>query len=361
LLNGKSHAENQECLLKIFEPFRNFKSVIINSKEFKIVQKFGADLKFITDAYGLSGPTSNYACIYCESHLLKPWANGDETKVHKITRTLEKAKATFLNHYAHQEDRKGYLKSTMMHIDFKNIVVDLLHVLIRISEKLIEALIFILNSNDVDSTSVDFSKRVNLQKFYKILSEKCKITKPYYLSVNEKINLKSLSGSERELIFKYFEQNSLANVYSHINEMKPFSEVFNEWWILYCKIKNYNAGDNLIDLDKRLKEWLKKYIPFVNTKETTISPYVHIFVFHMKELLESNGNINFYNQQGLEKLNSLQTKVYFSNTNRHRNGNEYIKQLMDNRNRTDFRNLDGTIFDLDVNTNPIQDADDLPY
>jgi hypothetical protein len=355
LVNGKSQKENQECLLKVFEQFRNFTSVIINSKEYKIVQKFGGDFKFIEETFGLCGANGKYSCIYCEINLKTRWTEGDHDKIYKITRTLAKSKAINLANYPkNSEKKKGYFNSTIMHIDFNMIVVDLLHILLRISDKLIEALIFILNSNDKDSSSNDFSKRQNLKKFYTILSDKCKITKPYYLSSvdkNEKINLKSLNGSERELMFKYFQENTLAEQFSDIDEMKSFSLVFNDWWNLYCEIKEYKVADNLIELDKKLRQWLLKYIPFVNTLESTISPYIHIFVFHIKELLELHGNINFYNLQGLEKLNSLQTKVYFCNTNRHRNDNEYIKQLVDNRNRTDFRNLEGTIFDIDTGEN----------
>ena len=43
----------------------------------------------------------------------------------------------------------------------------------------------------------------------------------------------------------------------------------------------------------------------------------------------------------------MQSKVYFNNTNRHRVGNQYIEQLVDNRNRTEFASLECSVLDLD--------------
>ena len=312
-------------------------------------------MKFIEEVYGIIGANGNYSCIYCEANLKKKWQKGDQNLIFKINRSLERA-AQF-----YEKEKFGYINQSIMHIDFKNIVVDLLHMLLRMSEKLFDALLFIINANDFDSTSNDFEKRKNLEIFYKILINNCNITKPYYISSEnktEKINLKSLNGNEIEKIFDYFSKNSLKSLYSpllstfsKIREIEEFSDCFNNFYKLYLQIKTYNNVPykkvDLKDLDRKLRDWMLEYVPFINTKESTIFPYAHVFVYHTKELLEIHGNINLFNLQGLEKLNSMQSKVYFGKSNRHRVDNEYIEQLVDNRNRTEFANLEGSFIDID--------------
>ena len=290
----------------MFKPFFDFKSIEIDSKTYKIEQKFGADMKFLEEVYGLIGANAKFSCIYCEANLKKKWQDGDQNLNFPINRSLARA-AQY-----HQEEQFGYKNPSIMHIDFKNIVIDTLHLLLRMSERLIDALILIINSNDIDSESCDFGKRKNLEIFYSILSEKCNITKPYYKSIvnnKEKINLKSLNGTEIEKIFEYFSKNSLKTIYAplfvnsiKVDEIVKFSDCFDEFYNLYIQIKTYNSIPykkvDLKDLDRRLRNWLASFIPFISTSESSITPYAHVFVYHTKELLELHGNINLYNLQG---------------------------------------------------------------
>ena len=348
-----------------------------------IIQKFGADMKFIEECYGLQCANASYGCIYCEVDLSKPWENGDEKLKFPINRTLSRADAIVKNDLNKKKiskhDKKGYLYKPLLHIEFKMIVIDTLHLFLRISDKLLITLIQIINENDDDSSCKNFEKRKNLKKFMDILENEVKITKPYYFSdlELEKIKLRSFNGTEREKIFNYFSNTfSLEQLFPSINRMKKFNLVFIGFWALFCKIKNYknplskenflqismDANMSEIDvsnlsklnefdlgkLDIELRAWLYSYMPFSHTLDSTLSPYLHIFVYHSKELLELHGNINLYNTQGLEKLNSTQTSTYFRSTNKKTCGSStYIKQLVDNKNRNDFKNLDGILADLD--------------
>ena len=337
------------------EPFKNFNKVTIGNKEYRIVQKFCADMKFIVECYGLVCSHSSYGCIYCEANLREPWKNGDEKMVYPINRTLQKSSEIVeqnLNKDKTSKDvLKGYVYKPLLHIEFNMIVIDTLHLFLRISDKLFATLINILNENDVDSNSQDFGKRKNLKKFFDFLESDVKICKPYYFTESqlEKIKLRSFNGTEREKIFEYFfkERNCFETLFPNISPMKKFSNVFNGFWVLFCKIKDYTPATDLNLLDRHLRIWLFHYIPFLTTSEYTLSPYVHIFVFHIKELLELHGNINLYNTQGLERLNSTQSSTYFRTSNKHTGGqSSYIKQLVDSKNRNDFHNLNGNIQDL---------------
>ena len=50
-------------------------------------------------------------------------------------------------------------------------------------------------------------------------------------------------------------------------------------------------------------------------------------------------NLNFYNQQGMEKLNDFIRLYYFRSSNKKRNDNKYLSQLLEKRNRIEYFNL----------------------
>jgi hypothetical protein len=63
-----------------------------------------------------------------------------------------------------------------------------------------------------------------------------------------------------------------------------------------------------------------------------ITPYINTFVHHLHEFVELYGNVKVFNQQGLEKLNDQTTTQFFRGTNR----KEFLKQLLNKRNRIKF-------------------------
>ena len=242
VLESKDQASKEESLRELLEPFKNFTHVTIRGKEFKVVQKFTSDMKFIYEVYGLSTASSHYSCIYCETNLQEAWQPGDETKRIPINRTLAEARRVVEQNLKKQDknEKKGYIHAPLCHIDFNMIVLDTLHLFLRMSDRLIDALLLILNTHDAKPLNTNLDMRPALGKFLGILKNECKITNPYYLK-NKEFRLRTLNGSERERIFIYFsnQQSSLVATYPAIEKMGEFEKVFKGFWLLFCKIKNY--------------------------------------------------------------------------------------------------------------------------
>ena len=70
-----------------------------------------------------------------------------------------------------------------------------------------------------------------------------------------------------------------------------------------------------------------------------VTPYMHILLYHVPEVLQRYGTIAIYNQQGLEKLNDELTQDYFRSTN-HRDG-DFLKQLLLKLNRIEELSSNG--------------------
>ena len=76
----------------------------------------------------------------------------------------------------------GYkYKPIIEFIKYEDVVIDLLHVLLRISEKIFDSLLVKINNLDGNIISADFEKRPILKHFFDILLSKCKIYKPYVI------------------------------------------------------------------------------------------------------------------------------------------------------------------------------------
>ena len=94
---------------------------------------------------------------------------------------------------------------------------------------------------------------------------------------------------------------------------------------MYCHICSDYLSDVEVDqLHGDINAWVELFLKCFPTGNVT--PYIHAFVCHVCEFLKSYNNINYSNQQGLEKLNDTSTKMYFRGTNMR--GSNALKQLM---------------------------------
>ena len=78
------------------------------------------------------------------------------------------------------------------------------------------------------------------------------------------------------------------------------------------------------DFTKKATGWITLFTSIYQTKNVT--PYMHVLVAHVPQLLKDFGSLAKFLQQGLERLNDDIKKAYFKSTN-HRN-EEALKQIM---------------------------------
>lgn len=106
------------------------------------------------------------------------------------------------------------------------------------------------------------------------------------------------------------------------------NDVWVDFWEIYIKIKK-----NMIDSPNMKQDtvnWIEKFKLAYN--EEHITPYMHAFVHHFHQFIDLHGDINMYNEQGIEKLNDLTTSQFYRNTNK----KKFIRQLINLRNRLEI-------------------------
>ena len=223
-------------------------------------------------------------------------------------------------------------------------MIDLLHLHLRITDQLLSLLVSALNEND-RGTGSDLNQRPNFKKYLEFLQNDCKITKPYYVKQNgneSTIKFRNMNGNERNKILEQIHEKNMINMFSDLKDrLLNLNFVFHEYYSLFCLIKSFATMPiDLGALEMRLREWLVRYM----VEQPKCTPYIHSFVFHMTEFLLLNPDLKSFNIQGLEKLNDLTSKYYFSQTNR--KPLTYIRQLVEKRNRNEFLETKGEQDDL---------------
>ncbi len=338
----------------------------------KIKFKLGGDLVFLVNVLGVNNATSNQPCPWCKIDVRNPIDVNDNWPISRsyeeavrsfnkeINSSSEIAKTSKTKKSKNKEGASELPKSKYVlgyknlpiidFIKFEEVVIDLLHLLLRITDMLFETLIKKMNNLDNKKESIKIDERPILKQFIFILKEVCKINKPFNV-INQpgkkEIKMRSLNGNERFNILKILSENGneLSNFFS-VKQGEEFVPMFptlnldnedfvwKKFYDIYKKMIEYpkeNIDFNILRIE--LKQWLKFYL-IVNPGK--ISPYVHSFVSHCPDMLEKHLNLYMYNQEGMEMLNNFIKIYYIRCTNKR---NKYLYQIINKRNRIEFFDL----------------------
>ena len=149
------------------------------------------------------------------------------------------------------------------------------------------------------------------------------------------------------LVFEIFWTNfkRIANANKIFDEEKKDKngKKIHEGWTEYYRM----SANKLLDLKKDLKNWLLHYQDVFNSR--SITPYIHIFVFHTVQLIEKHKKIDLFNCQGLEKFNDFSTINYHRATNKkNTKKSAYLQQLLQFRNRLEYYQMNLDYNDLNL-------------
>ena len=261
------------------------------------------------------------------------------------------------------------MRPILAFLDIKHIGIDLLHLNLRLTDHLYELCLNKLSKMD-KSNSSNMLLRPNLLIFLEFLEHGCKISNPWYVS-EDKIKMRNLTGNERMKIFKVLFKNNknitlgeglenykrnMAGLFGpnpdpikrnqndHFDWRLEFF-VWHKFFRIFRLLTNFERKPiiekevffNRLRLD--LKTWAESYIQINKTYRgvSNISPYIHIFIFHSVELLQTYGKIlNLLNCNSIEKFNHFSINYYHNSSNRNNTDLKYLKQMILKRNRVEY-------------------------
>ena len=331
---SESYVALNDGLSDLVKEMKELQSIEFNGQHIDLSYYLMGDWKFLALVTGIQAANSNHPCVWCKCHkevkhdMSLEWSIDD---VNKGARTLEEAKK-----YGGQTSKKFSYASNPIFpfIPHNRVVIDPLHLFLRISDNLINLLITELRR--IDGISAKKGKNSLLAKYETFLCEECKIPFQWYTLKDTKKSLewRDLTGPEKPRLFQHI---NIPRLFPEIKEKKTIQELWDKFYDMYMSIISENPSADT--LKKDTQAWVMKYLRVYQTKNVT--PYIHAFAMHIHEFVDLYGSLAPFSQQALEKLNDITTIQYMRATNRHHTKERALRQIVLKRNRMEEMENDG--------------------
>jgi hypothetical protein len=341
-IDSENDEELKRVLIPVFEQLKEIQSITYENRTIAIIKFIGGDLKFLLLYFGINAANSTYYCLYCtvskKEELEKTLVEFVKQKF-SVNDTKEKARS-FSEHSSNISNLGYKTQPISKIINHDHCCFDLLHFFTRsASGVLFERLLSELSSSNNQARFIEI--------FRKHIEDSCGIKEPFKIE-NNKYEMKSISGHNINLILHNSEtlfdnlsplnfsaddliKKNLQATYSSIDRIKKLSLLWKEYHQLYWKIKRVTDKSESIIINKRVLNWLDLFINLYHLK--FVSPYIHLFCFHAPQLIELYGDLDCFNQEGLERKNFMICTYYFRSCNKKGN---YLKQIISKINRLEM-------------------------
>ena len=324
-------------LSSIAEEVKTLSHIAVNGEEYKIEYFLSGDWKFLAVITGLNAANADYSCIWCKCKSAERWNMEKEwsiTEIENGARTIDeidslRSKPSKLNFGCLQ-------KPIFLSISIDYIIIDTLHLFLRIADLLINLLIMELRRQDgIDkkkSFKLDRTKLTHLATYETFLNEECKIPFRWYSEEEKHLKWRDLTGTEKHRLFSKIDISTL------LPSIPKCVQIQQLWMTFYTLVKMLSADkvDPML-FKQQARKWVDDFCGIYQTKNVT--PYVHALAMHVHEFIQLYGNISRFSAQGLEKLNDLTTLHYMRSTN-HKEI-EALSQIIEKRNRLEYLECTG--------------------
>lgn len=283
-----------------------------------------ADWKFLASILSLKTASANNFCLYCEHSKKSEDSMG-------TLRSLKRA--------SQNKGKFGYVKSAPLlesvSWDYKGIIIDPLHLLLRCFDRLEWLLVrkLLILYKDPDQ----WKKAIN--RYCHLVEESCKVAKYNQAKSQKKKSVTffpTLWGKQRLEVLRQMKFDHIFEVSNTNNRVESsdadqvpldkaaLSKQLTWLWNTLASIYKllHNCGNSKKDaklLTQSIKAWKKTFLetePVLLFVAEDISPYLHVLFYHVPQLVKVWGSLAPFSCQGLEKTNHIQTLYYFRKTNR---------------------------------------------
>jgi len=212
----------------------------------------------------------------------------------------------------------GIEQDSLIDLPIDRVFIDLLHLHIRIAEKIVKSVGKIFYDLKIKEKSG--RKQIGKVKALEILNE---IMSKYYLPTFREDHAKSFK------LNKFFTGDDLVNVNNSVTDLfrdlKATQEDHATWTTFTAAIKlakTWEKGNGLSVVDDKTKKDLRKacksfFDAYKNNKtfKAKITPYVHLFTSHVPDLLDKTTNLQRFTQQGAEHWMGTLQRMFLAHTN----------------------------------------------
>jgi hypothetical protein len=322
----------ENSLKSILDDLNNTKIVKYNEIEYDLKFYLGGDLKFLATMMGTGQANSNYPCPWC-------FYQKDELKNYNgsISEYIR-----YKNHTIHDRTNKANLKDKqnkiIKFVEYDDVYADDLHMVIRITERIIECIIINFKQYDYKDSNQSLNLRSNninefpsVTIFNNILSESG--IKIVYNEKKKKLTPSQLNSDQIWKLYAKLKKNELLTKLSNVTNVKYINIVLLNFLTIISNIKDnkYSHEYTKVTIDN----WFELFLTLFGFN--SITPYIHIFTSHTHEFIKNSKCFNFFNAQGLEKNNDTTSRLYFKGSNKKKTTNSsYTVQMLQKKNRMEY-------------------------
>ena len=225
-------------------------------------------------------------------------------------------------------------------IPFVNVVVDNLHLFLRVADVLINHLIEELRRQDAIDKAKKFStfecsKFQHVYNYEKFVSSLGIPSYNFYIGQSSRqLKVRTLTGPEKLKLFRHIDIPSLLPSVPQNTTL-----LMQNLWKKFLKINELLSArpadvteEVITKYETMSKEWGLEYLEVYQRKEVT--PYIHVMICHVGEFMRIHGCLISFTQQRLEKYNDTMTKDYFRSSSH--KGEQALTQIMEKQNRLEY-------------------------
>ncbi len=284
-----------------------------NSTSYFIEYFLCGDYKFLLLACGIQAANCEHACIYCLSS--RKGRKNLQFDEHHWEQSKYRRKLDKIGKY-------NQVHEPLLHVDLDHIVIDELHLLLRVGGLLVRNIVMDAHDLDQQDTVLTNKKTRNHVDQLVTLIHSCGIPFQVWDTKDKKsgYDFTSLTGDQTKRILKSLpEKLQDATCITQACKENVIS-LWESFYVLYQKL----SADVLTEAQiqsyfAEAKDWTIKYRELSHELEgfDTITPYVHIMMYHVPRILKQYGTLKSFSGQGLEKTNDDIKRIYHAKTNKH--------------------------------------------
>lgn len=274
----------------------------------------------------LSGATSDYACLWYKVHKLYQWDMSKDLDYYntEMKRTLQE-----LKNLSSSPKKFSCVHRPLIDIELDHAILDELHLMLRITDRLTENLIIEIMEKDgkQDQNQIrNEEKGANLKQFIKTVNE-LGIT----FSTWEKKNAvrkgsgsydwTSLVGSDKKKLMKLLP----ARLQGYLDILFPETKqtvitLWEDFYSLYNLINSDSNSDGFyLEIFQKAQDFINLFCSLGNVRvgysRKRVTPYMHSLAYHVPIFLKNYKNFKQFTGQGIEKKNDAK-KIYLKKSNK---------------------------------------------
>ena len=330
---SESYDSLKLCLQDTIRDVKQLTRISVGEIEFEIMYFLGGDWKFLAMITGIDSATATHACIWCKCPAIE---RHDSSQKWSISDTSFGAQTIEENMTIATSRSKKYNVShppPFPFIPLTRVVVDNLHMFLRVADTLIDLLILELRRLDkIDkATKVKSMDQLKYVKKYEETVKMLGVTGFLFWIGKELKHLKwrTLTGPEKLTVF------SKINIAETFPEIPQSSDVRTLWkqlldinTLLSIRPEEITS-EKVADFRSKSTAFVQIFTQIYPAKHVT--PYMHCMMQHVEEFMSTSSALLPFTQQGLEKYNDTMTKDYFRSSSH--KGQECLTQILQKQNR----------------------------